>query len=477
MGFLGGSQSCHSEEVCCSLWIKPSFEAHKSFSGSKHRTSPDHCSVSFRCKNPLFGAANSHLLPIGHELSSSKVCVAADYSDSFPDASNYRRDSGYHPLEEIKDFNRRRDTVLTDAEIARTAVEANSSALLIFPAAVHREPHEHLSWAEFQYVIDDYGDMYFEIYDDENILQNRGASNLVNVLIGLNEAQVYGDNQRVLIENLDDIYSDSSYELDVEIDLDETGVFEFTGTDLGMPNTMLQVHPMYFAKCLTKAVYAKHAEKMDHPTNGLSIMGLLRPAFVDEESYLRRLFHSDDSDGYTSDGKDESEREDEKVASTYDLIDDGFLRFPSGEDGASMGSTLYKLEIISIQLHSIYGDQSGINLEDFQQAEPDILVHSASAIIERFNEYGMKCDVALKTLCRKKKGLKVEGANLINVDSLGMDVRVFSGVEAQTLRFSFNSQATSESSAEKKIRRMLFPRFYRKNPKPSNDGHRYLDSS
>lgn len=39
---------------------------------------------------------------------------------------------------------------------------------------------------------------------------------------------------------------------------------------------------------------------MDRPSNGLSIMGCLRPAFVDEESYLRRLFHHDD-DGYLSD--------------------------------------------------------------------------------------------------------------------------------------------------------------------------------
>lgn len=81
---------------------------------------------------------------------------------------------------------------------------------MLFPGTVHCEPHEHISWAQFQYIIDEYGgltssvlyhslqylllqlwllfvcnccifssDMFFEISDDENILQDRGASNPV----------------------------------------------------------------------------------------------------------------------------------------------------------------------------------------------------------------------------------------------------------------------------------------------------------
>lgn len=51
--------------------------------------------------------------------------------------------------------------------------------------------------------------------------------------------------------------------------------------------------------------------------------------------------------------------------------------------------------------------QSAISLQDFQDAEPDVLVHSTSAILERFTENEMRCNVALKALC-KKKGLHVE---------------------------------------------------------------------
>lgn len=54
--------------------------------------------------------------------------------------------------------------------------------------------------------------------------------------------------------------------------------------------------------------------------------------------------------------------------------------------------------------------QSTISLEDFQDAEPDVLVNATSEIVDRFNERGIRCDVALKALC-KRKGLHVEVTN------------------------------------------------------------------
>lgn len=51
--------------------------------------------------------------------------------------------------------------------------------------------------------------------------------------------------------------------------------------------------------------------------------------------------------------------------------------------------------------------QSAIGLEDFQDAEPDILAHSTSAILEHFSEKGIRCNAALKALC-KRKGLPAE---------------------------------------------------------------------
>ncbi|KAK8677062.1 hypothetical protein V6N13_142618 [Hibiscus sabdariffa] len=403
-----------------------------------------------RCRDPFFGSTQFHWLSVGRNLSLSKVLVAADYSDSVPNSSSYGSNQGYHPLEEIKVCKRIQETKLSSAEIARTTVEANSNALLVFPGTVHSEPHEQISWAEFRYVVDDYGDIFFEILDDENILKDRGASNLVNVLIGM-DIPVRDNNQATGDFNFSDVGTDDEFIFDDEY-------FEVMDSEIseapvywGMPDSAntIWVHPIYFAKCLMKAVHVEHDKKMDHPSNGVSIVGCLRPAFVDEESYLRRLFHFEDDEGYASDGKD---GEAPTSSSKY--------------GGCKSGSTLYRLEMMRIELFSIYGVQSLISLEDFQDAECDVLVHSTSAILERFSEKGIQCNVALKALCKKKglqiESLQIEGANLIGVDSLGIDVRVFSGVEVQTRRFPFKIRAMSEAAAEKQIRQLLFPRSRRK---------------
>lgn len=80
---------------------------------------------SFRPENPFLGATQLHWLPVGHEISLSRISVAADYPDSVPDSSNYVGNHGYHPLEGIRDHRRVRDTELTAAETARTTVEVS----------------------------------------------------------------------------------------------------------------------------------------------------------------------------------------------------------------------------------------------------------------------------------------------------------------------------------------------------------------
>lgn len=327
--------------------------------------------------------------------------------------------------------------------------------MLVFPGVVHREPHERISWADFQYVVDDYGDIFFEIFDDENILLHRGASNPVNALIGM-DIPIQGDGIAAReYTNMDigtsaDISADDDYfEEIIRSEVSDIPV------DWGMPDTSRLVHPIYFAKCLTKAVNMEYGKRMDHPSNGISILGCLRPTFIDEEPYVRRLFHFEENDGYTS------EWEGGQIVNSI-----------STSDGNSTSSTFYRLEIMKIELFSIYGIQSVINLEDFLEAEPDGLLYSTSAIIENFGGNGILCNVALKALC-KKKGLHVERAHLIGVDSLGIDVRVFYGVEVQTHRFPFKVRVTSEVAAEKQIQQLLFPRSRRK--KLRTDGLRDRD--
>ncbi|XP_021610841.1 uncharacterized protein At3g49140 isoform X3 [Manihot esculenta] len=435
--------SCSTSYRVTSTWIKSPIDSRK----------PSDCSsISCRYSSPYFGT-QFHWSSAGRDHCLWKVSVAADYSDSVPDSSSYTNERSYHPLEDIKVNRRTRETQLTSAEMARTTVEANNSALLVFPGTIHSEPHEQISWADFQYVIDDYGDIFFQIFDDKNILQDPGASNPVNCLIGI-DIPMY-ENKRVASEydvfdvsSVDDIPFDDDYFEIVEPEMSDVPV------DWGMPDTSSWIHPMYFAKCLTKAIDMEYDRKMDNPSNGVSIVGCLRPAFADEESYLRRLFHFEDNDEYYSNWKDAE-----------------ILSFSPKTNGSRTSSTIYRLEIMRIELFSVYGIQSAIGLEDFQDAEPDILAHSTSAILEHFSEKGIRCNAALKALC-KRKGLPAEGASLIGVDSLGIDVRIFCGVEVRTHRFPFKVRATCEAAAEKQIQQLLFPRSRRKKFRSHADGLR-----
>ncbi|KAJ9558855.1 hypothetical protein OSB04_013469 [Centaurea solstitialis] len=390
------------------------------------KTSDNLEAARFRYKNPVLGDVQFNLWSIGRKNCLSKVLVAADYPDSVPESSSDVAKNGYHPLEELKNSKRVRETKLTGAEIAKTTIEANSSALLIFPGTIHSEPHEHISWAEYPYVVDEGGDIYFKVPDDANIMQDPEASNPVNALIGMDlplfENQLLSvPESRISDRSIDDIpFYDDYYEDEV------LGGFMEWGT----PIDTAGVHPIYFAKCLTKAANMEYARRMDHPSNGVSILGCLSPAFVDEELYLRRLFSIEEGDSYDQDWQD--------------------------EEVNYSASIFYRLEIMRIELFS-----SAISLQDFRDAEPDILVHSIPDIVSHFSEDTMHCNVALRALC-KKNGFQVEEANIIGVDSLGMDVRVFTGHEVRTHRFPFKTRATSETAAEKQIQQLLFPRARRK---------------
>ncbi|KAF6162395.1 hypothetical protein GIB67_012543 [Kingdonia uniflora] len=306
--------------------------------------------VTASVRNLLFGAVQSHWLSTGHDLCLSRVSVASNYSDSVPHSFSHIGNGGYHPLEELKVSKRCRDTMLTTAEIARTAVEANNNALLVFPGSIHCEPHGHISWAEFQYVIDDYGDIFFEILEDENILRDRGAINPVNVFIG-KDILLHGSNMSADIHINDNIpFEDGDFEV-VHIEPLEDPL------DWGMPDTSRYVHPVYFAKCLTKAINTKYEETMDHPSNRISILGYLRPALVDDESYIRGHFRIDNGDGY-SNWKGEPQFEEGDLSTSFPLIDGEIFNLHSEDDGSNISSTLYKLEIIQIELLSVYGVQA-----------------------------------------------------------------------------------------------------------------------
>lgn len=231
--------------------------------------------------------------------------------------------------------------------------------------------------------------------------------------------------------------------------------------------TMRSAHPMYFAKKIVEVVSDDPIDFMEQPPAGLAIQGLLRPAFIEERSVMnkRKPSHPDHKPDLSKDDKGAKDKVED-----VGMINGHALESASSEDNSALtedlerdkglanGTSFYKLEMIKIQLISAYGHQTAVEIEDYRKARPDAIAHSAGKIISRVNATGEKTTSALKSLCWRCKGLQVEEASLIGIDSLGFDLRVCSGTQVQTLRFAFNSRATSEYSAERQLNDLLFPR-------------------
>ncbi|GLJ46446.1 hypothetical protein SUGI_0978930 [Cryptomeria japonica] len=433
--------------------------------GGSKRTSFISCS----CRNPFFGSSDYHLFATLKRGLRTRVQVAADYSDSKSDSLKYQGELGYHPLEALNDYENEEkgELKLKDAEIARTILEVNHKATIMLSNTTDVELQDSIFWPEVEYVTDEHGDIYLEVDNDEDVLQSLSMSSIpVIVFIGLDDLRHFNGLETTMhgINNEYDIkvISDSDTEIEDDFDedwisfLEEESHFSESLGDWANLETMRSVHPIYFSRKMAEVVSTNDLEKMDRPLQGLAIMGRIRPALMEEEAQVRKFLSDEKSD---DEELEESivDKDSDSELEIMESLTDGtvWANGPGNDEDYEMESSVYKLEIINIQLLSHYGNQCLVSLQDFHQAEPDILAHSASTIIARINSAGKKTKKALKSLCRRIKGIQVEEATLVGVDSLGIDVRACSGIELQTLRFAFNCQATSEFTAEQQLRQKL----------------------
>lgn len=238
--------------------------------------------------------------------------------------------------------------------------------------------------------------------------------------------------------------------------------------------TMRSSHPMFFAKTMAEVASGDPVDWMNQPPAGIAIQGLLRPALIEEQSVIQKHISSHQS---SNANVNQVEKNSEDKAEDLEKINGHGQESGSSRDNSIQaediekdynmmnGFSFYKLEMIKILLISAHGLQAVVDLEDFRNAQPDAIAHSASKIISRLKAGGEKTTQALKSLCWRCKGIQVEEATLIGVDTLGFDLRVCSGRQVQTLRFTFNTRATSEYSAERQLNDLLFPRIHQKTQK------------
>ncbi|TKW01082.1 hypothetical protein SEVIR_8G154400v4 [Setaria viridis] len=377
------------------------------------------------------------------------VASAPDHMDERPGKGRYHR---FEEIPEAATLDDGEPAHLTDAESARTIVEVNNKATVMISTLVGDGVHERIILPEFPYLTDENGDIYFEVDNEDALLESiMGEDKIAHVIIGLDNTQVFADLDLAAAsatefaqedddddDDDDDDGSDDDEESDFDDDFNDVeGVFavddddddEEDDEDDDLPSwsnleTVNSCHPLYFARMIVETATKSNIDWLDRPPASLVVEGQLRPAFAEESTMVAKHLSSDEPQ----------------------------------KDKKESGATFFKVEVLSIELITAYGTEPKVKIEEYRKARPDIIAHSAPNVISRLRAGGDKITQALKSLCWRCKAIQVEEAAVIGVDCLGFDLRVCSGTQVQTLRFAFPTKATSEFSAEKQIHELLFPR-------------------
>ncbi|CAN1158608.1 Uncharacterized protein At3g49140 [Linum perenne] len=421
-------------------------------------------------------------------LLNSTIRASAGQLSSGSDPSEQNGKAQYHPFEEISDSASKAvgDARLTAEETCRTMVEVNCKATLMLNNLFNEQIHENVMWPDIPYVTDEYGNIYFQVKNDEDILRTLTSENdYVQAIIGFDSEDMA--NEMELLENNGDFEFDDSdeedsdgeedsddddYDEDIEAILEEDSEDDDDDDDDDEDDvgdwanleTMDSSHPMYFAKRLTQVASDDPIDWMKQPPTGLSIQGILRPALGEEHTDIKRHMSGDKSShdkkqaGKEADSSKKQDSINGQNAKSESTDDVSVSADELAKDAASKNrTTFYKLETTKIQLISADGRQTTVEPDVFRRAKPDAIAHSADKIISRLKDAGQNVTEALISLCWRCKDLQVEEAAVTGLDSLGFDLRVCSGTQVQTLRFAFNSRATSEYSAERQLNDLLFP--------------------
>ncbi|KAI4330911.1 hypothetical protein MLD38_029151 [Melastoma candidum] len=418
-----------------------------------------------------------------------KVRVTAEHVESVPDPAKCNRQSGYHLFEDVAELAPARDddACLTLAETARTIVEVNSTATLLFSGLVNEEVHESVFWPDLPYVNDRHGNIYFRVTAEENVFQNiASADNAVQLIIGLDasglipEMELSGpaDVDFGIEEIVDDDEGDEDEDEDEDedgsedVDYDQDWVSVLEDEDEGSESdenpgdwatleTVCSAHPMDFAKKLAEVASDEPVDWMEGPPVGVCIQGALRPVLLEENSMIEKLFSNNSANGT----KDIDELMDYKMKVAGSVnVDEEISAGDIGKgNDPKYGTSYYTLLLAKIELISVHGGPVSVEVEDFLKAKPDAIAHFSDDIVSHLKADGEKTVQALKALCWRCKGVQVEEAQIVHVDSLGFDVRVCSATQLQTFRFGFDTRATSRSCAERKLNNLLFPESQ---PKP-----------
>ncbi|KAJ4890315.1 Uncharacterized protein Rs2_30063 [Raphanus sativus] len=410
----------------------------------------------------------------------NRTQATAEYVDSASDPEKQTGKSRYHPSEDIRASlpQNAGGSRLSPAETTRTIIEVNNKGTLMLTGSTGDGVLENILWPDIPYITDQNGNLYFQVKEDEDVMQSvTSENNYVQVIVGfdtmemIKEMELMGlsdsdfeteddesggeddseedgdegeDDEEEWVAVLED--EDEDEDDDDEDDYDDDDDDEDDDESLGdwaKLETMRSCHPMFFAKRMSEVASNDPVDWMDQPSAGLAIQGLLSHILVEDYSDIQQKLADIKS---TSTRGDKNELEETEKA--------------DGDDESEKTRKVvafYKLEMIRVQLITAQGDQTEVEVEDVRKAQPDVIAHGSAGIINRLQEAGDKLAEALRSLCWRYYGIQAEEVKLIGLDSLGFDLRLCAGAKIESLRFAFSTRATSEDDAEEQIKELLFP--------------------
>ncbi|XP_023637430.1 uncharacterized protein At3g49140 isoform X1 [Capsella rubella] len=426
-------------------------------------------------------------------LRKNRTQAIAEYLGSASDPKKPTGKSSYHPSEEIKAYvpENPADSRLSPPETARTIIEVNKKGTLMLSGLLGIGVHENILWPDIPYVTDQHGNIYFQVKENEDIMQTVVASdnNYVQVIVGFDTMEMIKDMELSSpsgigfeIEEIEDGESEVEDENkgdedegedkddeewvavleDGDEDDDYVSDSDESLGDWANLETMRYCHPMYFARRMAEVVSNGPINWMEQPSAGLAIQGLLSRVVVEDHSDIQK--HISGSKPTDIDKNKEGENSEEKFEGigTPSVDESEILQVENLKNAISY----YKLEIIRIQLITAQGHQTEVKVEDVRKAQPDAIARVSDGIVTCLEDDGDKLTEALKSLCWRHNGIQAEEVKLIGIDSLGFDLRICSGMQIETLRFAFSIRATSVHNAEGQLRELLFTSAPPKPQKP-----------
>ncbi|ANM69800.1 unnamed protein product [Arabidopsis thaliana] len=424
-------------------------------------------------------------------LRRNRTQAIAEYLGSASDPKKPTGKSSYHPSEDIRAYVPEKnpgDSRLSPPETARTIIEVNKKGTLMLSGLLGIGVHENILWPDIPYVTDQHGNIYFQVKENEDIMQTVVTSdnNYVQVIVGFDTMEMIKDMELSSpsgigfgIEEIEDGESevedenkgdedegedkdDEEWVAVLEDGDDEDNYVSDSDESLGdwaNLETMRYCHPMYFARRMAEVASTDPVNWMDQPSAGLAIQGLLSPVIVEDHSDIQKHIS-----GCISTGTDKN-KERENSEEIFEGIGENESEILHVENSRN-AIQYYKLEIIRIQLITAQGHQTEVEVEDVRKAQPDVIACASDGILTRLEEDGDKLTEALRSLCWRNNGIQAEEVKLIGIDSLGFDLRICSGMQIETLRFAFSIRATSEHNAEGQLRELLFASTPSKPQKP-----------